>query len=106
MLWEENFTLGEFTAVNMKKFGHRNVRKHIYSNDSEKYINLDILLKYDSLYKTGITSSQQKYDLGISGKGMITFLGLKTNVRRKNKNERYNITNISMKDISKIIMEF
>ena len=57
MLWEENFTLGEFTAVNMKKFGHRNVRKHIYSNDSEKYINLDILLKYDSLYKTGITSS-------------------------------------------------
>ena len=26
---EENFTLGEFTAVNMKNCDHPNVRKHI-----------------------------------------------------------------------------
>ena len=27
-LWEEKFTLGEFTAVNMKKCGSLNVRKY------------------------------------------------------------------------------
>ena len=27
--WEENFTVGEFSAVNMKHFGCRIVRKHI-----------------------------------------------------------------------------
>ena len=26
--WEGKFTLGEFTAVNMKNCGRRNVRKH------------------------------------------------------------------------------
>ena len=34
-LWEENFTLGEFTDVNMKHCGHRNVRK-----GSDKYVTL------------------------------------------------------------------
>ena len=26
--WEENFTLGEFTSVNMKKYGRHNIMKH------------------------------------------------------------------------------
>ena len=39
-LWEGNFTFGEFTPVNMKKIGPRNVRKHREINDSEKYITL------------------------------------------------------------------
>ena len=48
MFWEENlkdeekFTLGEFSAVNMKKFGHRNVSKHIYIKGSDKYVTSDI----------------------------------------------------------------
>ena len=29
-LWEEKFTLGEFSAVNMKNYGHHNVSKHRY----------------------------------------------------------------------------
>ena len=33
---EENFTLGEFTAVNIKKCGHRNVRKYRDIRDSDK----------------------------------------------------------------------
>ena len=57
MLWyerftgEENFTLGEFTAVNMKTFGCRKVRKHSYIKGSDKYVTLDISLKFDSLDK-------------------------------------------------------
>ena len=59
-LWEENFTLGEFTTVNMKSFGHPNVRKYRGINDSDKYITLDIPLKFGSLDKTKITSSDPK----------------------------------------------
>ena len=40
--WEEEFTLGEFTAVNMKNCGRYNVRKHIEIKDSDEYITLDI----------------------------------------------------------------
>ena len=39
---EGNFTLGEFSAVNMKCFGRRNVRKHREIRSSDKYSTLDI----------------------------------------------------------------
>ena len=42
--WEEKFTHGEFTAVNMKICGCRNVRKHIEIKGSDKYVTLDISL--------------------------------------------------------------
>ena len=42
----------------------------------------------------------------ISGKGFITYLGLKNIRRSKKKRARYSITNVSLKDISKIILEF
>ena len=48
MLWEEtltveeNFTLGEFTAADMKNCGCRNVRKHREIKGSDKYIKLEI----------------------------------------------------------------
>ena len=47
--WEEKFTLGEFTSVNMKDCGHHNVSKHRDIKDIDKYITLDILLKFVSL---------------------------------------------------------
>ena len=54
-----------------------------------------------------IISLEPKEYLGISGKGLIFSLGLKTIVRsKKNKKARYDITNVSMKDISKMIKEF
>ena len=57
--------------------------------------------------KMKITSSDPKYYLGILGKGLITSMGLKNNVRSKiNKKERYAITNVNMKDLSKIIKKF
>ena len=53
-----------------------------------------------------IISSEPKYYLGRSGNGLITSLGIKTNLWSKmNKKVSYAITNISMKDLSKIIKE-
>ena len=36
--WEEKFTLGEFTTVNMKNCGRHNVRKHIEIKGHYKYV--------------------------------------------------------------------
>ena len=61
--WEENFTgeenltLGEFSDVNMKYCGRCNVRKHREIQGSDKYVTLHILLKFDSMNKTRIISS-------------------------------------------------
>ena len=42
---EENFTLGEFTAVNMKNCGRRNVRKHIDIKVSAKLCQLGHIIE-------------------------------------------------------------
>ena len=112
-LWEENFkceekfTLGEFTPVNMKNCGGHDVGKHRDIKDSDKYIVLDISLKFVCLYKMRITSSEPKDYLGISGKGLITSLGIKSNIRpNKYKEARYAIGNVIMRYLSKIIREF
>ena len=106
MFWEENFTgeenstLGEFTAVNMKKFGRRNVRKQRYIKGGDKYVTLDISFKSNSIEKTRITSSESKDDLGRSGKVLITSLGIKAKTRpNKYKTARYAIRNVSKKDL-------
>ena len=107
MSWEEKLTSFEFTPVNIKKCGRHNFRKHKDIKNGEKYITLDISLKCGSLDNMKITSSEPTYYYGRSGKGLITSMGLKTIGRsKKNKNTRYTITNISMKDLSKIIREF
>ena len=67
--------------MKMKNCGRRNVRKHIDINDSDKYITMDISLKFGSLDKMRIISSEQKDYLGRSGNGLITSLVIKTNVR-------------------------
>ena len=101
------FTLGEFTAVNMKNCGCRNVSKHIEIKGSDTYITLYILLKFGSMYKTRISSSEPKNNLGRSGKGLITSLSLKAKTRpKKHKRARYAIGNVSMKNLLKIIREF
>ena len=64
--WEEKFTLGELSDVNMKNYGHQNVRKHREIKGSDKYVTLDIPLNFRSLDKIRITSSESKYDLVIS----------------------------------------
>ena len=104
---EENFTLGEFSAVNMKICGRHNVRKHIKIKGSVKYVILDISLKFDSLDKIKITSSESKDNLERSGKGLSTSLGLRAKARpNKYKEARYAIVNVSKKERSKIIRWF
>ena len=107
MFCEKKFTLGEFTPMSMKNCGCRNVRKHRDINDIDNYINLDISLKVFSLEKINIKSSELNDYQGRPGKGLITYLGLKTILRlKKDKKSRYAITNVIMKDLSKIINEF
>ena len=68
---------------------------------------MEISLKFGSLHKIRITYSEPKDYLGRSGKGLISSLGLKKNVRlKKKKKSRYAINNVSMDYISKIIKEF
>ena len=71
--WKENFTL-----ANMKYCGIKNVRKHRDIKDGNKYTTFDTSLNIGSLEKIKITSSEQKYYFGRSGKGLITSLCLKT----------------------------
>ena len=86
-LWEEKFTgkenltLGEFTSVNMENCVCCNVMKHRDVNDSDKYITLDISLKFGILEKTRITSSDPKDNFGRSRKGLIDSLIIKAKVR-------------------------
>ena len=76
--WEEKYTGEEkFSAVKMKNCGCRNVRKHREIKGSDKIVTLEISLKFGSLENMRITYSQPKDNLGISGKGLISSLGLK-----------------------------
>ena len=93
--------------MNMKNCGRQNVRKHRDIKDSDNYIALYINLKFGSLENMRITSSEPKDNFGIPGKGLITSLGIKEKARpNKHKKVRYVIRNVSMKDHSKIIMDF
>ena len=66
-----------------------------------------ISLKFDSMDKMKITSSESEGKLERSGKGLIISLGFKAKVMsQKYKRARYAIGNISKKDLSKIIREF
>ena len=103
---EEKFTVEEnsFSAMTMKDCGRRNVRKHKDIKGSDKYVTLDILLKIDSLDNMKITSSESKEKLERSGKGLITFLGIKAKVMpHKYKNARCAIGNVSKKDLMKVM---
>ena len=69
--------------MNMKNYSCCNVRKHRYINDSDKYITLDISLMVGSMDKIIITSSDPKYNLLRSGKGLINSLGINSKERAK-----------------------
>ena len=69
--------------MDMKSCGRCNFRKHIEIKDSDKYITLDISLKFVSLGKMRITSSEHKDNLGRSVKGFITALCIKVKASPK-----------------------
>ena len=59
----------------MENCGCRNVRKHIEIKGSDNYVTLDILLKFDSMEKMRITSSESKYNFGNIRKGVDCLSG-------------------------------
>ena len=67
----------------MKYFGRCNVSKDIKIKVSDKFVTLDISLNFGSLYKMRMTYSEPKYNSGVSGKGLITSLGIKAKARQK-----------------------
>ena len=98
--WEENSTLGDFKAANMKNCGCHNVRKHIEIKVSDKYFTLDISLKFDSMDKMKITYSESKDNLVRSGKGLVISMGIKAKARPKEfKKAKYTIGDVSKKDL-------
>ena len=91
----------------MNNCGRLNVSKHSDIKGSDKYVTLDISLKFDSMKNMRITSSESKVKLGRSGKELIASLGIKSKTRpKKCKKSRYSIINVSQKDLSKNIREF
>ena len=104
---KEKFTIGEFIAVNMKTCHHQNVRKNREIKGSDKYVTLDISLKFDILDKMRIKCSESKVIYGRSGLGLITSLVINSKTTtKKYKKARYAIGNPSLKYPSKIIREF
>ena len=104
---EKKFTLGELSAAKVKNGGRLSVTKQREIKGSYKYVALEISLKFDSMDKTRITSSESKVKLGISGKGLITSTSLRDKTRQKiYKKTRHAIRNVSKKDLSKIIRDF
>ena len=113
--WEEKFTGKKdlFESVNIKNCGQHNVRKHKDIKGSDKCVTLNIYEivnisdKFDDLNKMETTSLESKVELEVSGKGLVTALALKTKARPKEyKKARYDIRNVSMKDLSNKIEEF
>ena len=91
----------------MKNFDCQNVRYHRDIKGSEKFVTLDISLKFDILDMMIITYPESKVNLGRSGKRLITSLGLQAKIRpKKYKKLWYSIRDISRKDLSKVIREF
>ena len=67
----------------MKICGRHNVRKQREIKNGEQYTALEISLNFVNLEKMKITSSEPKDYLGISGKGFITFLDIKSTRKSK-----------------------
>ena len=104
--WEERFKLSEVAPVNMKTLVATmlgNTERLTMARSTPHWT----YRWFGSLDKMKITSLDPINYLGISGKGLITSLGLKTIVRsKKNKMSRYAINTVSIMYLSKIIKEF
>ena len=100
-LWEDNFE-----PVNMTSCVRRNVMKHVYINNGEQYIISDISSKLDFIEKREVNSSESKYYIGIPGKGMTTFLALRTKIPNKRQKARFAITDSTKQDFSNFVKKF
>ena len=94
----------------MRNCGKRSFRKHRENKDSDERVTLKayenmyeilkISEKFDNLDKMETISSESKVKMEGSGKWLVTALALKTKARsKKYKKARYDIGNVSMKDL-------
>ena len=109
MLHSEDFMGGKvhtwwFHSYEHENYGRLNVRKHREIKDSDKYVILDISLKFESLEKMRITSSDSKDNLLISRKGLITSLGIRSKARPKNAKRKDMPSEISARITFKILL--
>ena len=75
--------------------------------NGDHYIALDIPMNFGNMENIKITSSEPKDYLEISGKGLINSMGIKTiRSSKKIKKASIAITEVSLKDLSKMIKEF
>ena len=99
--WEENFI-----PVNMTSCGRRNVRKNRETKNGEKYIILEISSKLDCLDNREVIYSESKDYMGIPGKGMTTYMYLRTKRTNKKQKARFSITDITNQDFRKLLNKF
>ena len=67
--------------MNMKNCGRRKVNKHKEIKVSDKSVTLDISTKFDSMNNMKPHLQSQKENLERSGKGLVTALDFKNEVR-------------------------
>ena len=101
---EEKFTFREFSAVNMKNGGICNDRTHQKNKSSDKYVTLDVSLKFDSLENMKIISSESQDNLGRPGKGLITSLCLRAKLNHKNTKRKDMTSEISVRRTFQILL--
>ena len=90
----------------MKSFGRHNVRKYRDIKNGEKYIILEIFSNIDCLDNREATSSESKDYMGIPGKGMTTYISLRTKSTNKKQKARFDITDITNQYFRKLLKKF
>ena len=90
----------------MKICGRCNVRKHRETKNGEKYIILDIYHKIDCINKRGVNSSDSRYYSGRPVKGLNTSLAFRTKMQNNKIKSRFDITDITNHDFSKLLKKF
>ena len=104
---EENFTFGEFTAVNMKYCGRCNVRKHREIKSSDKYVSWISCwnLRFWTIWESHLQIQKVIYEDQERG-WLPLWVSRPKTMPKKYKKARYAIGNISKKEISEIIRKF
>ena len=67
---------------------------------------MDISYKLDFMEKREFNSSESKDYTGIPGKGMATYLDLRTKISKNKQKERFSITDINEQDFRKLLRKF
>ena len=102
----KTFREDDFTPVNTKSCGRRNVRKHSDIKNGEKYIILDISFKLDLMDKREVTSSESKDYMVVPDKGLTNSQYLSNTIFNKKQRARFSITDIINQELRNLLKKF